>query len=168
MGGAPGTIVESAPVGSGVDALDWKERATILNRLPARFPGLQRWSLSSASGRGGRWKRRAPKFSEFQLPELYQPLLKTGTERQGRSRTSRHPFRLSRPSLQDRPSHHAMLSQTIPMLGKSRTVTVETGEATSCPGTICASPPYSSGGRDRINALPMWDCCFPDRYCGWP
>jgi phospholipid/cholesterol/gamma-HCH transport system permease protein len=156
MGGA-WTIGESARLDRELNALDWKGRGAAIE-----IDASQISRLDSA----GAWlllrTRRAleaggAKVSDFNLPELYQPLLKSlDQERKVEPHKSRIPsgFR-GRLYKIGRATMHAY-RQTISMLGYLGRVTVETGEAIVMPRhNLRVAAIFHQVEETGINALPI-------------
>jgi phospholipid/cholesterol/gamma-HCH transport system permease protein len=156
MGGA-WTIGESARLDRELNALDWKGRGAAIE-----IDASQISRLDSA----GAWlllrTRRAleaagAKVSDFNLPELYQPLLKSlDQERKAEPHKSRIPsgFR-GRLYKIGRATMHAY-RQTVSMLGYLGRVTVETGEAIVMPRhNLRVAAIFHQVEETGINALPI-------------
>jgi phospholipid/cholesterol/gamma-HCH transport system permease protein len=156
MGGA-WTIGESARLDRELNALDWTGRGAAIE-----IDASQISRLDSA----GAWlllrTRRAleaagAKVSDFNLPELYQPLLKSlDQERKVEPHKSRIPsgFR-GRLYKIGRATMHAY-RQTISMLGYLGRVTVETGEAIVMPRhNLRVAAIFHQVEETGINALPI-------------
>ena len=156
MGGA-WTIGESARLDRELNALDWTGRGAAIE-----IDASQISRLDSA----GAWlllrTRRAleaagAKVSDFNLPELYQPLLKSlDQERKAEPHKSRIPsgFR-GRLYKIGRATMHAY-RQTVSMLGYLGRVTVETGEAIVMPRhNLRVAAIFHQVEETGINALPI-------------
>jgi phospholipid/cholesterol/gamma-HCH transport system permease protein len=155
--GGPWTIGESARLDRELNAQDWKGRGAAIE-----IDASQISRLDSA----GAWlllrTRRAleaagAKVSDFNLPELYQPLLKSlDQERKVEPHKSRIPsgFR-GRLYKIGRATMHAY-RQTLSMLGYLGRVTVETGEAIVMPRhNLRVAAIFHQVEETGINALPI-------------
>ena len=155
--GGPWTIGESARLDRELNAQDWKGRGAAIE-----IDASQISRLDSA----GAWlllrTRRAleaagAKVSDLNLPELYQPLLKSlDQERKAEPHKSRIPsgFR-GRLYKIGRATMHAY-RQTVSMLGYLGRVTVETGEAIVMPRhNLRVAAIFHQVEETGINALPI-------------
>ena len=155
--GGPWTIGESARLDRELNALDWKGRggaieidASQISRLDSAGAWLLLRTRRALEAAGA-------KVSDFNLPELYQPLLKSlDQERKVEPHKSRIPsgFR-GRLYKIGRATMHAY-RQTISMLGYLGRVTVETGEAIVMPRhNLRVAAIFHQVEETGINALPI-------------
>ena len=155
--GGPWTIGESARLDRELNALDWKGRggaieidASQISRLDSAGAWLLLRTRRALEAAGA-------KVSDFNLPELYQPLLKSlDQERKVEPHKSRIPsgFR-GRLYKIGRATMHAY-RQTLSMLGYLGRVTVETGEAIVMPRhNLRVAAIFHQVEETGINALPI-------------
>ena len=155
--GGPWTIGESARLDRELNAQDWKGRgaaieidASQISRLDSAGAWLLLRTRRTLEAAGA-------KVSDFNLPELYQPLLKSlDQERKVEPHKSRIPsgFR-GRLYKIGRATMHAY-RQTLSMLGYLGRVTVETGEAIVMPRhNLRVAAIFHQVEETGINALPI-------------